>query len=283
MQCPTCGTQQRYRVGMTCHECGYDYVISPKIRPYLSDRKVHTAIKHVSDDGARCFTVNQVIADMARRRKLRLGLRRASRKLTFGEAQRAIITYHAHTGRLPGLLTQPMLETDVPAPWPEPDLGDYGAERILVVDDRLVVDLLVRTWVHVNAHTVILSIDGYPAEARERARALVRERPEVPVVLLHGSAVVGPLAGMAVGRMLDAPNLPVRDLGLPPNAARNLKVLRWARRLPNVPVDCLPYRYLTAGLIGTLTASVALETAQAADDGGDGMLLAWLASSDDFG
>ena len=83
--------------------------------------------------------------------------------------------------------------------------------------------------------------------------------------------------------MLGAPNHIVQDLGLPANAARELKVLRWARRLPNVPVDCLPHRYLTAGLIGTLTAQTALETAQAADDGGNGMLLAWLAMSDDFG
>ena len=204
MQCPSCGGKQKYRAGLTCLQCGYVHALSPKVRPYLSDRKVQTAIRHVGDDGARYFTVNQVLADMARRKRLRLGLRRATRELTFAEAQRAIITYHTLTGRLPGLLTEPRLETDLPPPWPR--AGSWGLRGGTHPGRRRPsggrppgANLGPR-----ERPTVILSSDGYPAEAWEKARALLIDRPDIPVGFLHGSAVVGPLAGMDVGRMLGA-------------------------------------------------------------------------------
>lgn len=267
---------------MVCARCGRQFLISPKQAPFLSDRRVERAAARLGAGGTRWYTVNQVVADLAARRRLRLGWLRWTRDARMDAARRTVGQYAA-AGRLPQCIVREEMERP-PQAWSEPDLFDYGAERILVVDDPLVVDLLVRNGVHLEAKAIVLSVEGYPRQVTTAARALVAERHDVPISILH--ATDRPRDEMVGGtrRLLGASDwMLVTDLGLAPGAAKRLKVLRWARRLSSVAVDHLPTRYLTAGLIGAMIGGPALEAAQAADDGGDGMLLALWASDDDFG
>jgi hypothetical protein len=282
MLCPACNHPQRYREGLVCRACSYHYVLSPKTYPGLTDRRVVLAAGRVGAQQTRWFTGNQLLADLGRRRKLRLGFIGGAKQRKL-EAHRAALRYFHDLRPVQGLLTRPALEVP-PVGWPEPDLYDYGAERILVVDRQLVVDLLVRTGVHVEGRAVILSADGYPRQVLIRARALVAQRPDIPVFVLHGTRSPAAEHLDAARRLLGLPvDADVRDLGLPPDAPSRLKVLRWTRGIKDVPVDCLPHRYLTAPLIGAMSGGAPLEDAQRADDGGDGMFFAWLASEDDYG
>ena len=289
MRCPRCRHEQRYRYGMSCGGCGARFVIDPKVEPHLNDWRVDTAAQHVGDHGSRWFTANQVVAHLARRRRwqLRLGLRRATRQRTLAAARDAVVRYAEATGRFPGLIVRPMLDLPAPPQWPEPDLYDYGAERIIVADDPVVVDLLVRTGVHLDCRAAIVSVDGYPASVLPRARSLVEERPRVPIGVLHRSGASGPDVVAQTRKLLGVPDRAVVfDLGLPPDATSKLKVLRWARRVDSVSVDCLPYKYLTTGLTSALMGAPIVASTAADTNVGDLVvdwfaMRLWLASDDD--
>jgi hypothetical protein len=286
MRCPKCGNRQLYKQGRTCRTCHYAWQMNHKAYPYLSDWRVNRSCLRVGAKGARWFTANQVVADLARRRKFRLGIMWFEHDRRLRLARQAVADYATATGAFPGMIVNPMFEAVAPPRWPEPDLFDYGAERILVVDDRVVVDLLVRTGVHLSARAIILSVDGYPSAVVARARTLVAERPEITIGVLHGSGAGGAGVVRRTRALLAVPeDSIVVDLGLAPDAAKRLKTLRWARRITNIPVDCLPYAFLTAGLTAALMAGPVPEDALVADDGDDHPPLAWLGSDndDDFG
>jgi hypothetical protein len=283
MRCPACGHQQKFKDGSICHGCWRVFLISPKVPPYLSDHRIERAAARVSANSTRWYTTNQLVADLAKRRRLKLGLLRMTRQARVQLATGLVVNY-AGAGRLPGCIMAASMDGPPSYPWPEPDLYDYGAERVLVVDERLLVDLLVRNGVHAESRTIVVSVDGYPSEVARRAAELVAERPDVPVYVLHGTNRAGGDMVRQARELLGAPGTKmVIDLGLAPDAPKRLKVLRWARRLTSVQADHLPYRYLTVGLLGALMGAGTLEAAQAVDDGGDGMALYWLASLDDFG
>jgi hypothetical protein len=284
MRCARCDAYQRYRDGMVCKKCGNRFILSPKSQPHLTDRRVRNAVRRVGDDGKRWFTAPQVVADIARRRKLFLGYSSGARRAKYGACIEAVIRLHRVTGRLAGLISEPMLEEGAPAEWPEPDLFDYGAERIIVVDDRVVVDLLVRNWIHVNGRAIVLSADGYPASVVPLARQLVSDRADLPIAVLHGTGTDAQEFVRVTRRLLGVSEAAlVRDLGLPPDAPKKLKVLRWARRMGAVPVDCLPHNYLNAGLLSVMLDERTFEGVQTSDNGGDSVALTWMAMQDDFG
>jgi hypothetical protein len=240
---------------MTCLRCRYGFVLDPKVSPRLSDQKVVAAVRRVSAGDTRPITVNQVLGNLVRHRRLKLGPIRATadRRAMAGAA--AVISLRARKAVFPTLIT--VLEFDrMPAQnWPEPDLFDYGAERILVVDDARLVDLLVRAGVHLDTSAAIVSWYGYPARVWSACRRLVADRPDVPVYVLHGSAHGGPLADDRTRRLLGIPPASrVTDIGLPQDAARRIRPLRKARGLGNVPADFLPPAFLYGAIVESLAA-----------------------------
>ena len=173
-----------------------------------------------------------------------------------------------HGWAFPRLIEGPALERPPTLTFPEPDLFDYGAERILVVDDPLVVDLLVHNGVHTDARAIIVSTTGYPRDVAPHAAALMQHRPDIPVHVLHASHADPIELEMRTRGLLAAPDIRVTDVGLSPNAARTVKSLRWARRLPSVPVDALPHHLLTRGVVEAMAAGALLEALPSRDDGG---------------
>jgi hypothetical protein len=172
-----------------------------------------------------------------------------------------------------GLIVTPLLEGDAPVDYPEPDLFDYGAERILVVDDPIVVDLLVRNGVHTDSRAIIISLSGYPRQVRERAASLVRNRPDVSLHLLHGSSVNVEAMSATTRALLGASDATPIDIGISPSTARKVAAIRWARRLASVPVDALPYGWLTSGVSEALTTGTSLEALSEREDGAVGHVI----------
>jgi hypothetical protein len=146
------------------------------------------------------------------------------------------------------MVTAPRLAGAGTVRWPEPDIYDYGAERILVVDDPTVVDLLVENDVHTSARAVVIDRSGYPTAITELARALVRDRPDVPVAMLHASDADRAALTASIQALLGA-SAPVTDLGIDPGVISGFKALRWARRLDRLPLDALPHWLLTGPLV----------------------------------
>lgn len=265
MRCPECTHNQKYRSGMKCARCGYQFVLSPKQAPYAADRRFVRAIAVVSKDGERAYTSRQLHATMFRRRNRgwwhRLFLARGTSDVRSTEA--AVATWERAQRPLGPIIARPALESSGAPEWPEPDVYDYGAEGILVVDDRLLVDLLVALGLHTVARVVIVeAAHAYPRQVVERLPDLVGARPDLPVFVLHASPLGTDEAEAMIRSardLLGAATNPVIDLGLRADAPTRLAPLRWARRLPSSTPDMLPYRWLTSGLAAAIAQRVSLD------------------------
>ncbi|MEM0967290.1 MAG: hypothetical protein AAGJ81_14180 [Verrucomicrobiota bacterium] len=82
------------------------------------------------------------------------------------------------------LLDKPSLHS-LPPDWPEPDIYDYGAEKILIVNRDILVDLFVMNSFHAEGSALVVSSSGYPGYIAHQAERLVIENPEIPVLFLH--------------------------------------------------------------------------------------------------
>ncbi len=168
-------------------------------------------------------------------------------------------------GEIQNLIRVPSLH-DPPPQWKEPDIYDYGFERLLICDDRLTVDWLVFNGLHTQERALILSEDGYPDYLLDHARKSLEENPELPVFLLHAASTHG--VEMA-DRIRSAPhfpleNQPVTDLGVHPSQIKTLRLPRERVAEPDaLPAHGLPYAPLAALLPYAFLHGVALQDAAA--------------------
>ena len=63
MKCPACGTNWKYKDGMTCR-CGYRFSLNPKEPPFVSDATLHHLDTRLSEDGTMYFTYNQLYVQL---------------------------------------------------------------------------------------------------------------------------------------------------------------------------------------------------------------------------
>lgn len=272
---------------MVCTGCRYAFVLDPRQYAGLNDWRVLSKVRRAREQGWTAFTPRQVVGLVARSRRglaRRYTRRGTARMVDMGIAAVTTLAHHypddfaglVHTCALRGA---PNVED-----WPEPDLLDYGAERILVVDDPLLVDLLVANGVHTSGRAIVVSLSSYPPAIVEQARELVARRPDVPVFVLHSSSMTPAAAAAATRGLLGSGERRLIDLGLAADAARRIKVLRWARRLPSVPVDALPHGPLSSGLVAAMAGTSTLTEAARLSAVSDGdVRLAWFATQDDYG
>ena len=140
------------------------------------------------------------------------------------------------------LLLQPGLHKPPPE-FPEQDLFDYGAERIIIVERRLLVDLLVRNGFHAEQNALIFSRDGYPSYIVQHALKILKENSLLPVYLLHDANdgdMVTALKKKLSGRT-------VIDLGLNPEHLEKMHFIKSLQLHLNrykAPLDILPYPVL---------------------------------------
>jgi hypothetical protein len=152
---------------------------------------------------------------------------------------------------IPLLLEEPGLDRSPPQ-FREPDVFDYGVERILIVQHDILVDLFVRNNVHATQRALVISERGYPGYLLPVAQRLLATSPDLPIFLLHDADTEGlmmrarlersgmlPLAGR---RIIDA-GLTPRDVG----RIGKLRALAPRARGNALPADALPFALLAGG------------------------------------
>ncbi len=206
-------------------------------------------------------------------------------------------------GREPAkMLSKPMLGSGPVYRTIEDDVHDYGVEKIIIVSDDLLVDLLVKNHAHAEQKALIVAESGYPAYLQDKVKNTLRMRPDLPVILLHNADTIGT---MMATRLRSSPIYPLAkanlvDAGLTASQVRRSPAAKAVAQdhEPSVAVDILPYPAVLAGLstalVGGFAAQGALLPAHVdaaankhkhdhADSGGGGSDSGWSSSSDDDG
>ena len=147
---------------------------------------------------------------------------------------------------IPLLLEKPGLHSPPPE-WTEPDMYEYGAERLVLCERDILVDWLVRNGVHLKERALILSESGYPDYLLGPARRLLEDNPRLPVYLLHDATKSGRDMEARVRRSPEfaVADHPLTDLGLFEDDARGLRLPRYLRKTKNLELDCLTLPALT--------------------------------------
>ncbi|MEO2034160.1 MAG: hypothetical protein ABGZ35_18960, partial [Planctomycetaceae bacterium] len=167
------------------------------------------------------------------------------------------------------LLTKPALKKPPPE-WTEPDIYDYGVERILIVERDILVDLFVRNGFHAEQRMLVLSESGYPSYMAPVARKLMDERADLPVFLLHDATAhgVGMEQRIRSGDLLPLRDHPLTDLGLFPADFEKLKrtnAYDVANKERALPADALMFPFLIMGMGSAFTHGDTFSTLLAQD------------------
>jgi hypothetical protein len=174
-------------------------------------------------------------------------------------------------GPLEKLILEPGLRTPPPE-FAEPDIFDYGVERVLIVQRDILVDLFVRNGFHAEQRALVVSSSGYPGYLVPKLKEILAQSPELPVFLLHDA--VRDQAPFDAGSLGVAETHPVVDLGLFPDDVARVPALRQfrsrLRRGEAVPVDLMSYLPLSLMLAQALTNAVPLGQVVASGDAGSG-------------
>jgi len=298
VKCPQCGHVQKHHEGMTCRSCQRRYILDPKQGARIGDGRMAAYIRKASENGTRYFTENLIfrlhndrvnkgascvtigfglvsigclIAAVAGApgffyvlaaicALLTIGALIAMHKSAdFSELSTALDTWQAKDPT-PFLIRKPSLEKE-PDPPPADDVYDYGVEAVLIAEDRLTVDLLVKNGWHMENKALVISEDGYPKYLRERVFDILERQPELKVYLLHSSGARGMDMENRIRRVgrFSLEGHPVIDLGLHEKDVRKMKRLRRIGRKTSyeIPIDMIGYSTLAIGLGAAVTSGLA--------------------------
>ncbi len=98
------------------------------------------------------------------------------------------------------------------------DIAHYSFDRAVITDRAETVDVLIANNFHFENNCAVLSIDGYPENAFDTVRAMLKKNPKLVVFALHDATVEGcTLAGrLSTSREWFASGARVVDVGLRP-------------------------------------------------------------------
>lgn len=302
MKCPKCQYYQKVKFGMYCGGCGYKFAFNPKESDTrgLTDGKFAACIRSASQNDTAYFTRNQLYAAFCRRMcgspAIQFGCAAIALIACTIFALLPIIPFAFITG-LVGLLllinavstacrTYPRRKFDgllqrwlrgrpidklieetslhkPPPNWSEPDIYNYGVERILLVERDILVDLLVKNGLHAEHRMLVVSESGYPDYLAPVAQRLLQEKSDLPVFLLHDATAFG--VGMEhrvrESELFPISGHPVTDLGMFPADFKNMKGTKHydpTNKDRALPVDALLIPFMTLGLGAAMTEGLAI-------------------------
>lgn len=199
-----------------------------------------------------------------------LNFREFKPKLSHFDFQKLVQRWRSAGKPIDKLLTKPGLHTPPPE-WSEPDIYDYGVERVLIVEHDLMVDELVLNGFHAQERALILSQNGYPEYLVGRAREVLGASSDIPVFYMHDAAPANEAKAGAQKASALVGGHKVIDIGLAEDDVKNIPALK---RLParewknRIPVDAIAFTGLSALLATSLL---------------QGMAFSQIATSGDFG
>ncbi|MHC4874261.1 MAG: tetratricopeptide repeat protein [Planctomycetota bacterium] len=223
MKCPDCQENHKKRDGMVC-SCGYQFALDPTMHNNLTDGKFIALINRASANGTYYFTENQLYAAYCHAYNKTPGciwpaliisliiscffppllilsaIIFAALAVAYISSppdpeitRKAIECWKKTTNKsrqpkegLEKLIAEPRLGTP-PPDYDENDIYDYGVEKVLIVSNRLLVDLLILNNFHADNQCLIISTDNYPDYIIPVIEVLAKENPNLQVYLLHDS------------------------------------------------------------------------------------------------
>jgi len=249
--------------------CGYRFCFDPKT-DRIADRKFVASIHAASSGNTYYYTENQLFTALCHKKSRGLGIPLIGRIIRFfwipptaARVSSYVKKWQASGNRIEMMIEGPSLH-DPPPRWKEPDIYEYGVERVLIVERDVLVDLFVLNGFHSLQRVLILSESGYPEYLGPIAAKALKERHDLPVYLLHDSKPHG--LGMAARiekSTLPLAGHPIVDLGITRDDVRRIRHLRATK--PErwgfaVPVDLLLYPVLAGGLSQVFEQNMALGT-----------------------
>lgn len=316
MKCPACNQTQRAKEGLRCTRCRYAYIFDPKA-DRMNDYRWTQILKKASANDTIAFTRQQLHTQWA----IKTSPGRAGRivggvvttfitgfavaagaPLLLLAAPLAVFAsaipapkvkwdrdtfrtqlekWTTKGGRIDGLVEKPSLHEPPPS-WREPDIYDYGVERIIVVEHDLLVDLLVKNNFHLEQRALIVGASGYPGYLSIQVDKILAERPDTPVLVLRDAT---PDGDAVAGRVKVRLRRPVIDMGI---SAADVKASPLLRRLvendaDGLPLDVLPWKAFT-GVIGpAIQRGIPLRDLASTSGSDSGGSFFFVHGDDDFG
>jgi len=195
-------------------------------------------------DGPKVFGISFAVAALL---CIVLGVRiiRGPRRAPSRENFENAIRLWLQNGRAIEMLITELRMESPPPEYEEGDIYDYGVERLLFVQQDILVDLLVLNGFHAEERTLVVSDTGYPEYLMHLTDKAYRKNPKIPMFHLHDTTLSSPKG------MLPSPfyRYDVIDLGLFPadvKKIRAVKAIRPKNMEYTIPVDMIPYPLLAA-------------------------------------
>ena len=230
MRCPECNHNQKYKDGVRCQQCRYQFVFRKK-PDQISDFTLRQIVQRLSDNGQYAFTATQLALEMGRLwRKKALGLLGCSVIALIVSIIAGLIAFTEWGRSGVALVPLVILPLAVWLGWrgknalsirkarqivqqyhqmhpisgladgkafrqltPTADFQDphYAPERILIVERDELVDLLVRNRFHLTAKAAIVSRTGYPEQVFAACQEFLRNHPHTPMQVVHDASLQG--------------------------------------------------------------------------------------------
>ncbi|MBN1208074.1 MAG: hypothetical protein JXB05_24635 [Myxococcaceae bacterium] len=219
------------RTGKKCPHCGGRFAFEPRENDPFTDMAVQRAIDTVSANGQVKWGVEHLYYELCRRKKsstkgaavfvvlfvgfgagIAIGTAAPLALLLHVPAVFGLLWYTYQNvgnelfargafeqlwdrwgqvhGKPKGVIARRPPEAK-PARAPEPDLGDYSFDRAVICDRARTVDLLLANNFHFENNCAVLSVGGYPQQAFETVRRMLRRNPRLEVFVLHDNTPEG--------------------------------------------------------------------------------------------
>jgi hypothetical protein len=163
--------------------------------------------------------------------------------LPYADFRAALDSYRAQHGELPGLLP-PAQPLHLRPTGSEPDLLDYGLDRVLVCQSSEIAQMLLANMFHTEVKAAITGLsDGLPSPIW----AMLTRTPGATVFLLHDASAAGLTLAAHLREQLDIPEaVQINPVGLRPSHAQRLHLFA-SRRTTETPAFYTWPAYLTPG------------------------------------
>ncbi|MDY7231007.1 hypothetical protein [Hyalangium rubrum] len=213
---------ERQAAGGRCPGCDKPFAFEPRTGDKMTDKAFQRAIDLVSAEGQVKWGVEHLYFELSRRNKsttgkalalfflfilvvssgvifppsLLVSIPTAVVVISFvvrsigpsllprGQFEKMWDRWGQVHGKPKGVIIRKPQETR-PARTPESDIGDYSFDRAVICDRARTVDLLLANNFHFENNCAVLSSGGYPQQAFETVRRMLRRNPRLEVFVLH--------------------------------------------------------------------------------------------------
>jgi DNA-directed RNA polymerase subunit RPC12/RpoP len=170
-------------------------------------------------------------------------------------------------GPLQYWVSSPSLNTSTPSSESvEQDIDAYGVQRLLIVDNELLVDVLIKNHWHTDHQTLVVSASGYPSSVTELVNRYLSKNPNLIVYLFHSSHAENFREQIVSAGKILLKEHQVNDLGITPSMIKNLTFFKkHYEKAPGgrVGTDQLPNLLMHNVMASCIVGGVTMTTAMA--------------------